>query len=318
MTVQEALDELASFLAATPDLEAATVARPAAGAAVPEARTLSLADDAESFFRDVITAAVHERIGTWALKPLDPVYKPDRDELEWASASDVPAIEAARERYANLGPLQPFRPDDEDYKRRLNYWVCVLTGRDERKAFFFRAFSAAAELERKRGAALVSKNGSFTKVEDRIFLFDDAVDCFIFESYLFVIRKYDYRRVFDQLDAVRVRARAAAQALHARVPIANFDDFAEACAGQAAMADKLLAVRGRDYFATLSYEMLKPIIEEFSLGIPVQMHNGQPQLVFRPEPAYRWRILRLVDDDYLKSSMTEHRYEVNSKSNAPV
>jgi hypothetical protein len=49
------------------------------------------------------------------------------------------------------------------------------------------------------------------------------------------------------------------------------------------------------------------------LAIPVETREGSPHLIFKSEPAHRWRILRLVDDDFLKSSMTAHRYEVNSK-----
>jgi hypothetical protein len=317
MTAQETLDELASFLAAGPPLEAATVARPETLGGMQEARVLNLAEDAEVFFRETIQTAVVECLPQWSLKELDPVYKPESHEIEWSEASDVQAIELARDRYANLGPFTPFQAADESYVRRLLFWVCVLTGSGGRRAFFFRAFSSAAELRRKPFTALVNRDGAFTKVDEHIFLFDDKIDCVVFGDYLFVLRKKDYRRIFDQLEAVRREAKAAARELHAKVPIANFDEFANACATQAGMADKLLAIRKRDYFNLLSYEMLEPVIEEFSLRIPVEDRNGSPHLVFRSEPAHRWRILRLVDDDYLKSSMTNHKYEVNSKSEPP-
>jgi len=132
---------------------------------------------------------------------------------------------------------------------------------------------------------------------------ETTIDCFVFDGLLFVLRKNDYRRIFDQLEAVRQRARLAAAALHAKVPIANFDAFAEACSTQAAMADKLIAIQGRDYFDRLSYDMLKPVIDEFKLKIPIEPRDGTPHLVFLTEPEQRWRILRLVDDDFLKSSI---------------
>lgn len=318
MTAQETLDELRSFLAAAPPLEAATVARSTDRNAPHEARVLNLANDAESFFRETIQTAVADHLSHWSLKQLDPVYKPESREVEWSEVADVQAIELARDRYTNLGPLSPFHTADDGYVQRLLFWVCVLTGTDDRRAFFFRAFSSKAELKRRAGAALVNKDGAFTKVDERIFLFDDRVDCVVFGDYLFVLRKNDYRRVFDQLEAVRQEARAAARDLHAKVPIANFDEFTDACASQAGMADKLVSIRKRDYFDDLCYEMLEPVMEEFSLRIGIEQRNGSPHLVFRSEPAHRWRILRLMDDDYLKSSMTNHKYEVNSKSAPPT
>lgn len=316
MTAREALDELEAFLADTPDLQVATVAQARARDGQPEARVLALADDAENFFRSVISSAVVDQLPGSSLKALDPVYKPEKEVIEWAPAAEVEAIQLALTRYINLSPLAPFQPNDKAYIRRLRFWVGVLTGSQGRQAHFFRAFSSASELQRKRGAAMVLRDGSFTKVDEQIFLFDDSIDCFVFEGFLFVLRKHDYRRIFDQLDAVRRRARLAAAALHAKVPIANFDEFEKACTTQAGLADKLIAVQGRDYFDRLSYTMLKPVIDEFELKIPVETLNGTTQLVFQTGPDHRWQILRLVDDDFLKSSMTEHRYEVNSKTDS--
>ena len=43
----------------------------------------------------------------------------------------------------------------------------------------------------------------------------------------------------------------------------------------------------------------------------VQELDGQESLVF--DPSDRWAILRLLDDDYLESMMTEQLYEVTGK-----
>lgn len=318
MTVEDALEQLSAFVKSAPPLEAAAVARSIDTDGRHEARVLSLANDAESFFRDTIQKAVVDQLPNWSLRALDPVYKPETHEVEWSEAANVQAIELARNRYANLGPLDSFHVADDDYLKRLLFWVCVLTGADDRRAFFFRAFSASSELQRKKATALVNRDGAFTKVRERIFLFDERVDCVVFDEYLFVLNKKDFRRVFDQLEVVRHEAQKAARDLHGKVPIANFDEFADACVTQAGMADKLISVRKRDYFDRLSYEMLQPVIEEFSLKIPTQEHDGLTHLVFLTEPAHRWRILRLIDDDYLKSSMTDHKYEVNSKGTPPT
>jgi hypothetical protein len=138
----------------------------------------------------------------------------------------------------------------------------------------------------------------------------------VFEGYVYVLRKLDFRRIFDQVTAVLVKAKTAARELHKQVPIANFGDFEQACSSDSRLADKLLAVRGRDYFSRLNYAMLQPVISQFNLTIPTKDVNGQTQLVFESGPAGRFRILKLVDDDYLRSSMTGHGYEANSKSQA--
>lgn len=320
MNARATLDALADFLDEDElALEAVTVAKPPSSGAPPEARVLSLADDAAEYFGDVIDQAVGDRLRplSFRLRRFDPVYKPDPGDLEWDPLEDVDVVRYASSRLENLSPLAPFDEGDARYKRRLSYWAVVLTADDGRKAFFFRAFSASAELSRKRGAALVSRSGKLHRVEDRIFIFDEAIDCFVFGDYLYVIRKRDYRRIFDQLKPLLRRARRAARDLNAKIPIANFQAFEDACGSDSRLADKVLAVQTRDYFNDLSYEMVQPVIDEFALGIPTQTVDGQVQLVFRTEPDQRFRILKLVDDDYLASLMTQHKYEVNSKTDAP-
>lgn len=113
------------------------------------------------------------------------------------------------------------------------------------------------------------------------------------------------------------RAMGAAADLHGKLPISNFQDFQDACTSDSRLADKVLAVRQRDYFDELSYPMVKPVIDEFNLDIPTTEANGSVELEFRTAPEHRFRILRLVDDDYLRSAMTKHRYEVNSKGEPP-
>ncbi|MFL5912950.1 MAG: hypothetical protein ACJ768_20585, partial [Gaiellaceae bacterium] len=86
MNARETLDELAHFLDEERlELEAVTVAKAPTPGAPPEARVLSLADDAAEYFSEVIDDAVGDRLRplTFRLRRLDPVYKPDPNDLEW-------------------------------------------------------------------------------------------------------------------------------------------------------------------------------------------------------------------------------------------
>lgn len=320
MNPSETLEALASFISGDHPLQAATVARAAGDGRASDTRSLNLAADAEEFFRGTIGTSVGAKLDPleWVLRDYDPLYKPDPGEVEVIELAEVPALELAASRLDELAPLAAFDGADDAYIRRLSYWGTVVTAPDETTAHFFRGFHGAAELKRKRGAALTFKGGTFHNVEERIFLFAEGVDCFVFGEYAFVIQKNRFRKLFDQMDEVYVRATEAATDLNARLPIANFDAFVAACSTDAALADKVIAVRGRDYFDQLSYEFVAPVIAEFNLQIPTTIGpGGEVQLEFRPQPGHRHRILKLLDDDFLRSSMTDHRYEVNSKTDPP-
>jgi hypothetical protein len=297
-------------------LSVAVVAKvPETDARPGEPATLALTDDALRFFRDVVVAkSVLQPIdtGDWRLLDLDPVYRQESTDVEHAPVAAVPEVQLACSYFANLAPFPSFDGANA-FVKRLRYYVIVAGAPGGKQAFFFRSFSASAELQRKRGTALVRRDGQFDRVEDKVFLFDEAIDCFVFDGELFVTRKSDYRRIFQQFAALQARARAVATSLNQQVPIKNFSAFSDACANQPGMADKLIAVSGRSYFPTLSVTTLEPVIKEFRLDITIDDVNGQQQLVFETDPAHRWLILRLLDDDYLKSSLTNLQYESNSK-----
>jgi hypothetical protein len=313
-TPDQELQALEAFILTSPPIGVAVVAAAPDTGTATEPQTLSLAGDARDYFYSVIENAVRDPISKnkWRPIALNPVYKPELTDVEYVEVANVSAVELACQSYANLGPYSEFTGDDA-YVMRLTHYVAVLGAPGGEQAFFFRSFSASAELKRKRGAAIARRAGQFARVEEKIFVFDEAIDCFVFRGILFVIRKGDYRRVFDQFEALRARAITAATDLSTRVPISNFDGFRDACAGQAAMADKLIAVSTRDYFADLTVAKLRPVIAEYGLEIDIAVVDGTEQLVFRTDPGHRWLILKLLDDDYLRSTMTDRRYEANSK-----
>lgn len=62
MTAKSNLSDLGAFLAEQLELEAATIARSPTHGGAPEGRALSLADDAEDFFRDIVRDRVEDTI----------------------------------------------------------------------------------------------------------------------------------------------------------------------------------------------------------------------------------------------------------------
>jgi hypothetical protein len=174
MTPTEALKNLAKFLHGKPALQVATVARGVKADDPPDTRALNLAGDAKQHFQTAIATSVTANIDPlqWSLKKYDPVYKPEQGgvEVEWVKTVDVASMGLALDRVKNLGGLAGFDPSDQGYLKRLAYWAGVLTNADASDAaYFFRSFTASAELKRKSKVALVLRAGTFHLVEERIF-----------------------------------------------------------------------------------------------------------------------------------------------------
>ncbi len=98
-----------------------------------------------------------------------------------------------------------------------------------------------------------------------------------------------------------------------QIPIKNQEAFEKACTTQLSMMEKLSRIAKNPYLKSLTLADIQRTIREFKLDIEVVGKNQEAQLVFDPHPQKRWLILKLLDDDYLDSTLTRKRYEVNSK-----
>jgi hypothetical protein len=98
-----------------------------------------------------------------------------------------------------------------------------------------------------------------------------------------------------------------------RIPIANADAFKQACTSQRRFMTKLAMVASRPYFGRITMNDLRRTIREHQLEIEIVKEEGRDHLKFDPDPSRRWILLKLLDDDYLNSNMTDNKYEANSK-----
>jgi hypothetical protein len=119
--------------------------------------------------------------------------------------------------------------------------------------------------------------------------------------------------MFAYFEGLRAKARDTIEAVHARVPISNVGEFEEACMANSLMLTKLASIARRPYLNRVTFADVEKTIKTFGLEVQVVGGKGAKALVFDQSREGRWRILKLLDDDYLGSIMTEERYEVNSK-----
>jgi len=80
------------------------------------------------------------------------------------------------------------------------------------------------------------------------------------------------------------------------------------------MLSKLAQIARKPYLQRVTMQDIRRTIDEFQLDLRIVEENGEEKLLFEPGTKKRWLLLKLLDDDYLGSVMTNQKYEVNSKS----
>ena len=267
-----------------------------------------LADD----FRLLALAALPEDPNDIELRPYDPGFKPEPNQVVYVDLRAVESIRDIVTAVRQVGRAAQFGGDAETI-RQLRFYA-ISTGAGARRATFFRVYSQKKELSTSGMLAAVFRRGAYDRLRSPAFLFDDDIDCVAAGNYLFIRRVSNFQRIFRYFEEVRARAGETADVVMLRIPISNGDAFRAACVRDLQMAAKVNQIARKPYLPRVTMADLRRTIDEFRLGVTIVAEDGQDKLVFNNQGSQRWEILRLLDDEYLGSTMTHQLYEVNSKS----
>ena len=166
-------------------------------------------------------------------------------------------------------------------------------------------------LGRSRVFAMIFSSDVYDRVTEPMFLFDHYIDCISRGDSMFVLKKENFQGLFRFFEMVRKVARETLDSIKVRVPIQNFDEFARDCEGHLAKLMKLKNIAGKSYWGKITMNNIKNVIARNNL--PVQIVEADGKQMLRYDPTNKWILLKLLDDDYLWSQMTEQSYEVTGK-----
>ena len=310
MPADQALQSLAHALTGDPTVTVLVAAEPEETVVI-QRLTLrqALATEFLSAARDSVPSANQET----RLRAYEPGYKPDPDELTYIDLAQNGVIDDQIREFSQVQQAELFH-EAEEIIDNLRFYAIVLSPSARRRAVFFRTYSSKKELSRRAGFAALFSRGSYNKVDSKIFLFDHDTDCFAWDGYLFIHNVSAFQRIFRYFDELRASANVTIDTVLAQIPISNADAFRTTCTGQLQMLSKLAQIARKPYLRRVRMEDIRRTIDEFHIDVQIIEENGEEKLIFEGNLTKRWLILKLLDDDYLGSTMTHEKYEVNSKS----
>jgi hypothetical protein len=250
------------------------------------------------------------------LVPYEPGRKPDRHEAATATLDEVPPLMVALGALTPPGQLAIFDPDG-DLARQVD--VYIVTVETDPIRYFVRSTSPKKRLKQTNRIAAIMRGQVFESLEDDPLLFDLTFDAVVVGIEVYILNQSSFERSLGFLEAARAAAESIVTAAIAGLEIANVSEFLEAVTTDVNMIAKTRSIARRlddpDYAARMTVANLVAISDqhpELHLDWEEDEH-GAKRLVFLPDPQHRWRILKVLDDDYVQSLVTELIYESNSK-----
>jgi len=282
---------------------------------LPEVQFVQTTDELSVEFLEVCRKRLEDlrmerRSGDLRLRPYSAASKPDRHEVEFLETNTYPHIQEQLAPLRSIADLKLFQMDP-DFLAGLRFYVISVNASNQEPLYGFRAYSPKKELGRSAKFGALLAKGQFDRVREPMFLFDQNLDALVYQTHILVFNQDQFQKIFRFFELVRKTAEHTLRIIKRVVPIANFHEFEQACQGHLQKLTKLRNISQQPYLKQVTIHDLKKVIKRYGLGIATQMVNGEEMLVFDPED--RWAILKLLDDDYLESMLTEHQYEVTGK-----
>ena len=244
------------------------------------------------------------------IKHYEVATKPDFHELECVDLAQHENIPGQVAALGNI-PGLPLFSENAHFLEDLRFYALVLQPQKGAPVYAFRASSPKFELNQSRYFGITLAKGQYDKFDRRLFLFDRHIDCLCHDGFMFLLNKDSFQHIFKFFEMLQAAAEETLDAIRVTVPISNFEEFAAACQGHLQMLKKLKNIAAQPYLARITIADMKRVIADAKLPLKTTGKDGQEKLVF--DKKNKWTILKMLDDDYLRSIMTGSQYEVNSK-----
>lgn len=282
---------------------------------IPRFKRLKITDDVAEEFRNIIATFLKQYQAEWkAEELLFPEYaaqsEPEVYEVEHIDLSAYTILLEQITPLLSLADIQVFE-EDEKFVAGLNFYVIAVQPLNGNPVYFFRAYTPKKMLVRSPSFALWYQNGSYDHIKQPIMLFDTNVDCVSRNGIMFVFDKSSFQNIFRFFETVRIAAKEALHNIKLSVPIDNFEEFAQDCEKHIVKMRKLKNIATKPYLSGITIEHIKKVVKKYNLDLEIVGVEGEEKVVY--DPRNKWILLRLLDDDYLWSMLTEQSYEVSGK-----
>jgi len=236
----------------------------------------------------------------------------------WVDLQDVPLLKQVLTDSDDLANLPLFDPTPESIRNlRL---AAIRAQVDSTVAVFVQWLQPNQVVARSTKYGFVLRRGVLEVPDGEIVMLTGDVTAVVIGDYVFFRNRSAFQQLTGLLEELRRQASNTFAAITANLKIAGFDDMAVAVTKGTTMLAKVASIQRKlDRYPEYRLALTMPKLLRFvrahpEYGVEIAGVGRGAKLVFRNDPQNRWKILKLLDDDYLTSELTTLGYEANSKS----
>lgn len=172
----------------------------------------------------------------------------------------------------------------------------------------FRKYTESRILEKKGLIPLIWSDGRFNQIDGSVLTIDEDIDCIIFNKQIYILNKLNFEKIFSFMDKFKDKIKTQISILETKEILDDINKFLELCSSDARKIKKLYKLLESDTLTNIDFQKIKEINDNYNLNLNFTEDN---KIIIEKEKL--WDILRVLDDDYLKSPITDNKYLAHSK-----
>jgi len=158
--------------------------------------------------------------------------------------------------------------------------------------------------------SFVFSNNVFNKLESDVLTIDGTFDVLAFENMLYFENQQNFERALMYQTVKREIAIATLDDIKEISILENFDTVKDYLKDDQHSINKLNRIKSKPYFKTLTFSHCKKIIDDYGLNLHYDELTGKFDIQNKKEAKM---FVKVLNDDFLKSEMTNLKYAANSK-----
>ena len=202
-------------------------------------------------------------------------------------------------------------------------WGYVIKAQGEENALLLFKKYTQKRVLKKGGFAALYSSGSFSRFDDQIFFIDQLFDAALLlpktsktkpkqestkekSQPMLIFNRGNFERLFDYYTYYRTFLAENIQNLGLLVD--EIPPFLDCCCGDTRKLKKMVSVLKSSSYSALTNDKIQNMCSEYELEVKL---NKEGKIVFQKEQI--WPIIRILNEDYLKSEVSGNRYLSRAK-----
>ncbi len=295
------------------------------GSDVPLVRRAQLTEKAADEFRDALRRALAPTRRALeeqdlVLRAFEPDTPSDESAVEYLQIADFASLPPQLAPLEHFMDLENLRADEEPFVRGLRFYAVIVqpppSAGFQEPIYYYRWYSHTFRLKDSANHLIFWRHQqeTYDVIEEQAFLFDRHVDCLSHGGQMFVLQKYYFYTIFRLEEELKKTAEKALDELEAMDFIQNFPQFKHDCLRNRNKYRILSKIYLKPYFRSLTIDKLEQAIDNYGMPITVELRGAARKKKIVYNSSQPWAILHLLDDQYVKSGMTDLDYQARSKN----